>query len=241
MHQPIRFYGGDKNPVIRLFLHREVLYMSTKLLYKEASDKFADPLILNEAWREISPSESTPSSVRKPGPGRNMKTQRCLDTQLENELRALHPEKPICIQICTVLDNRTNSSQNRDLYREIELFTLLDGYEYPDEKDPIPFTSHHWDSPIPLSKWRRMYDSVSSPLYARIGSYIGLDLDTLCKRHRLAGTRYYAMTLPTVYTMNWKENIGITAYVEVELTKSQIMRLTSDKRIRLIQKGESSY
>ena len=138
--------------------------MSTKLLYKEASDKFADPLILNEAWREISPSESTPSSVRKPGPGRNMKTQRCLDTQLENELRALHPEKPICIQICTVLDNRTNSSQNRDLYREIELFTLLDGYEYPDEKDPIPFTSHHWDSPIPLSKWRRMYDSVSSPL-----------------------------------------------------------------------------
>ena len=49
------------------------------------------------------------------------------------------------------------------------------------------------------------------------------------------------MTLPTVYTMNWKENIGITAYVEVELTKSQIMRLTSDKRIRLIQKGESSY
>ena len=167
-----------------------------------------------------------------------MKTRRCLDPQLEIELRTLYPEKFIWVQICTVLDNQMNPSLNRDLYRGIEFLTLLDGYEFPDEKDFIKFTSHEWDSPIPFSKWREMYDSVSSPLYARVGGYIGLDLDTFCKRHRLTATRHYSMDLPMFYTPHWKENVSISAYVEVELTKFQIVRLSTDKRVRLIQKGE---
>ena len=135
----------------------------------------------------------------------------------------------------TVLDNMTSRAQNQELFREIELITLLDGYDLPEEQELVPLSVHQWDIPLSHSEWENKYKDIPYRIYIRIGEYIGLDLDTLCKRHRISGKRHYALNLPQPSAPNWKSALGITAYVEAELTKQQIQRIAVDKRVRLIQ------
>lgn len=213
--------------------------MITERLYDQLPNSPADPIQMSDIRTEA--TVSVPSPHRKHSPGRNAKVRQCIDIPLSMELRGMSQSATKAVRVCTVLDNMTSRTLNQALFREIELITLLDGYELPKEQDPVPLAVHQWDSPLSHTAWEDLYKGISYPIYVRIGEYIGLDLDTLCKRHRIAGTRHYALHLPRAGS-EWKSTLGITAFVEAELTRQQIQRIAVDKRVRLIQSLEpSSY
>lgn len=181
------------------------------------------------------------SPGRKRSPGRNAKVRQCIDIPLAMELRGASQYATKVVRVCTVLDNMTSRAQNQELFREIELITLLDGYDLPEEQELVPLSVHQWDSPLSHSEWENKYKDIPYRIYIRIGEYIGLDLDTLCKRHRISGKRHYALNLPQPSAPNWKSALGITAYVEAELTKQQIQRIAVDKRVRLTKAWSPDY
>ena len=208
--------------------------MNTTPLYNtELSNPPAALIRLTDIWENDMVPNQSPG--RKRSPGRNAKVRQCIDIPLAMELRGASQYATKVVRVCTVLDNMTSRAQNQELFREIELITLLDGYDLPEEQELVPLSVHQWDSPLSHSEWENKYKDIPYRIYIRIGEYIGLDLDTLCKRHRISGKRHYALNLPQPSAPNWKSALGITAYVEAELTKQQIQRIAVDKRVRLIQ------
>ena len=196
------------------------------------------PIVLEKA-RTNEPDLKTAVQTVKRSPGRSAKIRHCIDPSLAAALNEIGPYDTKVVRVCTVLANTTSWASNRELYREIELVTLLDGYDLPEGEDFVPLATHHWENPMSHTEWQHMYET-SFPIYARVGEYIGLDLDTLCKRHRIAGERHYILRLPQTKNQSWKVSLGITAYIEAELSKQQIHRIAMDKRVRIIQ-GLDSY
>ncbi len=196
------------------------------------------PIVLETARTNELDLQTAVQTVKR-SPGRSAKVRHCIDPSLAADLNEMAPYNTKLVRVCTVLDNTTSWASNRELYREIELITLLDGYDLPEGEDYVPLATHHWDNPMSHTDWQHMYKT-SFPIYARVGEYIGLDLDTLCKRHRIAGERHYILRLPQAKNQGWKVGLGITAYIEAELSKQQIHRIAMDKRVRIIQ-GLASY
>lgn len=163
--------------------------MNTKPLYNtELSNPPAALIRLTDIWENDMVPNQSPG--RKRSPGRNAKVRQCIDIPLAMELRGASQYATKVVRVCTVLDNMTSRAQNQELFREIELITLLDGYDLPEEQELVPLSVHQWDSPLSHSEWENKYKDIPYRIYIRIGEYIGLDLDTLCKRHRISGKRH---------------------------------------------------
>ncbi len=197
------------------------------------------PLVLEKARTNELGLKTAVQTVKR-SPGRSAKIRHCIDPALAADLNEMGAYDTKVVRVCTVLDNTTNWASNHELYREIELITLLDGYDLPEGEDFVPLATHQWESPMSHTEWKNIYDK-TFPIYMRVGEYIGLDLDTLCKRHRIGGKRHYALRLPQIKTQGWKAGLGITAYIEAELTKQQIHRIAMDKRVRIIQSLSTSF
>lgn len=211
--------------------------ITERTLRIDSSDMLA-PIVLEKANTNEPDLKMAVQTVKR-SPGRSAKIRHCIDPSLAADLNEIGPYDTKLVCVCTVLDNTTSWASNCELYREIELITLLDGYDLPEGEDYVPLATHHWKNPMSRTDWQDMYETLF-PIYARVGEYIGLDLDTLCKRHRIAGERHYTLRLPQSKNQDWKAGLGITAYIEAELSKQQIHRIAMDKRVRIIQ-GLASY
>ena len=106
------------------------------------------PIVLETARTNELDLQTAVQTVKR-SPGRSAKVRHCIDPSLAADLNEMAPYDTKLVRVCTVLDNTTSWASNRELYREIELITLLDGYDLPEGEDYVPLATHHWDNHVP--------------------------------------------------------------------------------------------